>query len=183
MNDWGGTWTDARIAQLRGLWAQDLPTEEIARQMGISKGAVIGKAHRLNLPRRENPVRQMEYTPEQDETIRRLAGLGQSAAQIGAAIGVGEKATRKRMRQLDVYIAITRAPKITLPGLRVVASNPEPLPPPDARKPRGTCCWPLWGNRERPNGRFCDQPAERGAYCSTHGAIAYRGTGSEAAAA
>ena len=31
---------------------------EIGRRMGISKNAVVGKAHRLNLPARPSPIRR-----------------------------------------------------------------------------------------------------------------------------
>ncbi|WBO59682.1 GcrA family cell cycle regulator [Acidocella sp. MX-AZ03] len=45
-------WTDDSIARLRSLWAEGLSTAEIGRRLNISKNAVVGKAHRLNLPAR-----------------------------------------------------------------------------------------------------------------------------------
>src|SRR5260370_22124504 len=54
-------WTDDKIASLRELGDEGLPSAEIGRRLGISKNAVIGKAWRLELPPRRvsdtpNPV-------------------------------------------------------------------------------------------------------------------------------
>jgi GcrA cell cycle regulator len=51
-------WTDETIARLRALWADGHSTAEIGRRMGVSKNAVVGKAHRLNLPPRPSPIRR-----------------------------------------------------------------------------------------------------------------------------
>jgi GcrA cell cycle regulator len=54
----GGTnadWPDADIARLRQLWADGLPTREIAVALGRTKNAVIGKANRIPLPARPDP--------------------------------------------------------------------------------------------------------------------------------
>ena len=48
-------WNEDAIAKLRALWAEGLSTAEIGRRMGVSKNAVVGKAHRLNLPSRPSP--------------------------------------------------------------------------------------------------------------------------------
>jgi len=50
-------WTEDRIAELGQLWREGLSTAEIGRRLGISKNAVVGKAHRLNLPPRPSPIR------------------------------------------------------------------------------------------------------------------------------
>lgn len=49
-------WNEETIARLRALWAKGLSTAEIGRRMAISKNAVVGKAHRLNLPDRKSVV-------------------------------------------------------------------------------------------------------------------------------
>jgi GcrA cell cycle regulator len=41
---------------LRTEWASNASTAEIGRRMGITKSAVIGKAHRMGLPAREAPA-------------------------------------------------------------------------------------------------------------------------------
>jgi len=60
-------WNDDTIAKLRTLWAEGLSTAEIGRRLNISKNAVVGKAHRLNLPSRPSPIRRTEgdATPRQ----------------------------------------------------------------------------------------------------------------------
>jgi GcrA cell cycle regulator len=49
-------WTEDRLAMLCTEWATDASTAEIGRRMGITKSAVIGKAHRMRLPAREAPA-------------------------------------------------------------------------------------------------------------------------------
>ena len=51
-------WTAEAIDQLRAYWAEGHSTAEIGRRMGISKNAVVGKAHRLNLDARPSPIRR-----------------------------------------------------------------------------------------------------------------------------
>jgi GcrA cell cycle regulator len=46
-------WTDERVERLKRLWAEGLSASQIAAQLGgVSRNAVIGKVHRLNLPGR-----------------------------------------------------------------------------------------------------------------------------------
>jgi len=49
-------WTEEAIDRLRAFWDEGLPTAEIGRRLGISKNAVVGKAHRLDLPARPSPI-------------------------------------------------------------------------------------------------------------------------------
>ncbi|MFZ8469382.1 GcrA family cell cycle regulator, partial [Staphylococcus aureus] len=51
-------WSEEIIVRLRALWSDGLSTAEIGRQLGISKNAVVGKAHRLNLASRPSPIRR-----------------------------------------------------------------------------------------------------------------------------
>src|SRR5690606_1268145 len=49
----GMNWTDERVEKLKRLWAEGLSASQIAAQLGgVSRNAVIGKVHRLNLPGR-----------------------------------------------------------------------------------------------------------------------------------
>lgn len=49
-------WPPEKIEKLRELWLADVPVTEIGRQIRASKNAVVGKAHRMNLPPRESPI-------------------------------------------------------------------------------------------------------------------------------
>jgi len=45
-------WTQRRIDELRKLWNSKLSASQIGKRMGVSKGAIIGKARRLGLKSR-----------------------------------------------------------------------------------------------------------------------------------
>lgn len=84
------TWTDEKIAQFRELWAlNELSAQKIAEQIGgVSKNAVVGKARRLHLESRAQPVTS---TPEQRAArrarkLRRKHGAGGEVHQVKAAI-------------------------------------------------------------------------------------------------
>ncbi|WP_438731349.1 GcrA family cell cycle regulator [Parasphingorhabdus sp. DH2-15] len=51
-------WTDERIDQLKKLWEKGNTASQIAEELGgVSRNAVIGKAHRLGLKSRPSPVK------------------------------------------------------------------------------------------------------------------------------
>lgn len=50
------TWTAEQEAELRRLWAEGLSAGRIAAATGRTKNSIIGRAHRLGLPRRESPI-------------------------------------------------------------------------------------------------------------------------------
>ncbi|GAA0568861.1 GcrA family cell cycle regulator [Caenispirillum bisanense] len=51
-------WNDERIELLKSLWAEGLTTGEIGKRLGVSKNAVVGKAHRLGLKGRPSPIKR-----------------------------------------------------------------------------------------------------------------------------
>src|ERR1700750_2177262 len=55
------SWTDERIERLKKMWAQGATASQIADELGgVSRNAVIGKAHRLGLEQRPSPVKPGE---------------------------------------------------------------------------------------------------------------------------
>ncbi len=51
-------WTDERIDQLKTMWEKGMTASQIAESLGgVSRNAVIGKAHRLSLESRPSPVK------------------------------------------------------------------------------------------------------------------------------
>ena len=57
-------WTEERTELLKGLWLQGLTASQIAARMGgITRNAVIGKAHRMGLSSRPSPIKQAVTPP------------------------------------------------------------------------------------------------------------------------
>ncbi|MEO6114435.1 MAG: GcrA family cell cycle regulator [Sphingomicrobium sp.] len=55
------SWTDERIGRLKAMWADGSTASQIAEDLGgVSRNAVIGKAHRLGLESRPSPVKAGE---------------------------------------------------------------------------------------------------------------------------
>lgn len=53
------SWTDERVAILKKLWGEGKTAAEIAKELGgVTRNAVIGKAHRLKLSSRVSPIQQ-----------------------------------------------------------------------------------------------------------------------------
>jgi GcrA cell cycle regulator len=58
------SWTDERIDRLKELWSRGMTASQIAEELGgVSRNAVIGKAHRLGLQSRPSPVKANEPAP------------------------------------------------------------------------------------------------------------------------
>jgi GcrA cell cycle regulator len=45
----GSGWSEDRVRRLQRLWAEGCSASEVARQLGVTRNAVIGKVHRLGL--------------------------------------------------------------------------------------------------------------------------------------
>jgi len=60
------TWTPERVEEVTRLWNEGLTTAEIGKRLGVSKNAVVGKAHRLELSARPSPIKR-------DAATRRVA--------------------------------------------------------------------------------------------------------------
>jgi len=150
-------WTEDAIAKLTTAWADGLSTAEIGRQMGISKNAVVGKAHRLNLTSRPSPIRRTGERPPRIRAQRR--SLGPTLPALTAAITPVPPDLPQADTQPEM---IERAP----PMLRSV---PTPRPAPRVTP----CCWPI-GEPGTRSFRFCDLGAMTGKpYCEEHAALAY----------
>ena len=153
-------WNDDTIARLRGLWDEGHSTAEIGRRLGVTKNAIVGKAHRLELPARPSPIRRVTdagHVARRDQ-VRRVNGPTLPAADpVADAV-----AAAVRAEPLDE----APAPSRHVPQLRAV-----PPPRPAARV--STCCWPI-GEPGTPSFRFCDGGAlPNKPYCQEHASLAY----------
>src|SRR5215203_5514117 len=77
-------WTATAIALLRALWGEGHSTAEIGRRMGVTKNAIVGKAHRLDLPARASPIRRQEEGT-QSSGPRRKPGPGRGEVAAAAS--------------------------------------------------------------------------------------------------
>jgi GcrA cell cycle regulator len=68
-------WTDERIATLTKMWESGATASQIADELGgVSRNAVIGKAHRLGLKSRPSPVK-----PNEEKVTSKAADPAQAA--------------------------------------------------------------------------------------------------------
>jgi GcrA cell cycle regulator len=150
-------WTAKSIDLLRALWAEGHSTAEIGRRMGVTKNAIVGKAHRLDLPARPSPIRKLDATGATPAPRRKPAPT-REAAPPAAAIGRAPPQPQPRP-----------APPLPIPSAPVASAQVSHFPRASLR----SCCWPIGepGQREF---RFCAAEAAPGKpYCADHAAIAY----------
>lgn len=67
-------WSEEQINQLRTLFAKDFSYDAIARDVGVTKNALIGKLHRLGLHR--DAVMSRTKTRSSAEVPRKIDGKG-----------------------------------------------------------------------------------------------------------
>ncbi|MGH6959569.1 MAG: GcrA family cell cycle regulator, partial [Dongiaceae bacterium] len=69
-------WTEERVEMLQRLWLQGQTASQIAEQLGggVTRNAVIGKAHRLGLSGRPAPVKTMKREEPRRPVAARPAG-------------------------------------------------------------------------------------------------------------
>jgi GcrA cell cycle regulator len=174
-------WSDGLIAKLRALWATDLSTAQIGLRMDISKNAVVGKAHRLDLPPRPSPIRRDGVSkPRKPKSVRAAVTLP-PLRSVEPAVPTS---TQSRLAQ---PVTSVRSPTAQAPlpsygpdirrlrGHRAASSSPQLFPPTRVVTPpvlADKCVWPLWGHQERPTHRYCERPSE-GRWCEEHCRLGY----------
>lgn len=79
------SWTDERIDQLKSMWEKGMTASQIADELGgVSRNAVIGKAHRLGLQSRPSPVKANE-APRKKPMVRKPDMPGSEARAAAPA--------------------------------------------------------------------------------------------------
>ncbi len=120
------SWTDERIATLKKMWEGGATASQIADELGgVSRNAVIGKAHRLGLKSRPSPVKANE--PKKAEK--------KAAAPAPAP---RKPAPRPAGRGRRAAAAPPAPPRQTSAGERAPAAPPssQPLPNPSSNLPK-----------------------------------------------
>jgi GcrA cell cycle regulator len=80
------SWTDERIDRLKELWSQGKTASHIAEELGgVSRNAVIGKAHRLGLQSRPSPVKPNEPAPKAKKARDKAEAPAPAAPKAAAA--------------------------------------------------------------------------------------------------
>src|SRR3954452_24683281 len=75
------SWTDERIERLKKMWHDGATASQIADELGgVSRNAVIGKAHRLGLEQRPSPVK-----PGEEKEAKKAAPAAAAPAKAGTA--------------------------------------------------------------------------------------------------
>ncbi len=80
------SWTDERIDRLKQLWSQGITASQIAEELGgVSRNAVIGKAHRLGLQARPSPVKANDPAPAAKAKAKPAAAPSPTPAKAAPA--------------------------------------------------------------------------------------------------
>jgi len=165
-------WTEETVAQLRVLWEEGLSTAEIGRRLGISKNAVIGKAHRLQLAARPSPIRretqgEAAATASEPRPRRRRQAKPQPSA-AGAEVPARHAAAGQWAEVSGSEETRARRPASSVPV------KPAPSTRFSYQSTRShVCCWPI-GDPGKPGFRFCNAEVLPGKpYCAEHAGLAY----------
>ena len=189
------SWTEERIERLKKMWHEGATASQIADELGgVSRNAVIGKAHRLGLEQRPSPVKPGEEKEKKAsaapaatapkpapkaETPQPRAGAPRAAASHAP----GAPGTEMQYRSIGPGGFIRQgpgeqqAPIPPAPPRRLVPAKPSPEV---ADKTSlldlndRICKWPI-GHPGEPDFYFCGEPANPGfPYCVDHCGVAYQ---------
>ncbi len=174
-------WTEQQIQTLKKMWGNGYSASDIARSLGggVTRNAVIGKAHRLKLSVGVSAApRSMPDAPSK------------TAGVVMASITKISK-NRAKMRT-----ALPSAPSLPIKSrvdslARLLGSDPIKRPLDKIKRTEGIpvtkagerhCRWPV-GDPRSPDFRFCGCETHEGLpYCLHHARIAYQTLGRKARA-
>ena len=148
------SWTPELIKELKKLWKKGLTTGEIGRSIGMSKNAVVGKAHRLGLESRPSPIkREVKIKKEKPRTVIKK--------EVKSAQKVIEAPIESEIEEAVKPVKKVKTGKIK--GVKLVDLKPT------------SCRWPE-GDPKDPDFHFCGKEIVPGkSYCEEHCAVAYSG--------
>lgn len=154
------TWTDQKIQMLREMWGHGYSASDIAKRLGgLTRNAVIGKAHRMKLSGRPSPIHREDEgragttalarvaRPAKKSVLRVMPALPQPPVQAG---------------YVPVVKRTTESLKSAVPPLKTTDRQ---------------CRWPHGDPRSR-DFKFCGCAAIEGLpYCPEHARLAYQNFG------
>ena len=105
------SWTDERIERLKKMWANGATASQIADELGgVSRNAVIGKAHRLGLEQRPSPVK-----PGEEKEVKKPAAATPAAAAPAPAKVAAPKAETSKAASTAPAAPVAHAPQAPAP--------------------------------------------------------------------
>ncbi|MDA8050465.1 MAG: GcrA cell cycle regulator [Rhodospirillales bacterium] len=162
-------WAEELVTRLRVLWDEGRSTAEIGRNIGMSKNAVVGKAHRLDLPARPSPIRR---DPGAGPSRPRAPARGPTLPPLAAVRADAGRAPLPARPDPPTNLS----PPRDLPGAAGAVRLASPPAASGAPRPHAremACCWPL-GEPGTAGFHFCGEAALPGKpYCARHAQLAY----------
>ena len=126
------SWTDERIETLKTMWEAGQTASQIAEALGgVSRNAVIGKAHRLELQARPSPVKPND--PDAKAAEKSGDAVVAPAPVAGAAADEPVSAQPVPSQPAPAHPAAVPPPPVSKPA--VVAAAPAPRAEPVATVP------------------------------------------------
>ena len=199
------SWTEERIDRLKAMWTKGATASQIADELGgVSRNAVIGKAHRLGLESRPSPVKPGEEKEKKAKAAPAPKPAKPAPAPKAVPAGPEPREPAGETPRTNSAAAPTPS-KLAEPGIQYRSVGPggfirqgpgdtqAPIPPAPPRrlvpaKPSAevadktslldlndrVCRWPM-GHPGEPDFHFCGQAANPGyPYCVEHCGVAYQ---------
>ena len=88
------SWNQQKVEDLKKLWNEGVATSRIGEQLGFTKNAVIGKAFRLGLERRQNSRKKSAH-PQSASSVTMYR---ETSAPIHSQLTPRKEVTRRRER-------------------------------------------------------------------------------------
>jgi GcrA cell cycle regulator len=181
------SWTDERIERLKKMWSDGATASQIADELGgVSRNAVIGKAHRLGLDARPSPVKPGEEkekkaaaaapAPKAAPRAEPAAAAPRAAPNTDRASPTSPQPTPQRASGDGLqYRSIGPGGFIRLGLSRTAKPSAEVADKTGLLDLNDRICkWPL-GHPGEPDFHFCGEPANPGfPYCVQHCGVAYQ---------
>ena len=154
-------WTDERIAKLKQGWEGGMTATQIAEMLGegVTRNAVIGKAHRLGLESRPSPVKATDATP--------APARAAAAAPPPAPAPVAASAPAIKPMEAPAARPVGKPAKGVSKGGKQTRTTLLDLN-------EKVCKWPI-GHPDDADFHFCGRPSNAGfPYCNDHCLVAYQ---------
>lgn len=175
------SWTDERIGQLKKMWKEGKSAADIAKFLGkgVTRNAVIGKAHRMGLSGRPSPIKKPPAPTKKEKTVSKkivTIPVSSSKKHTGKdAVVNALKANAAIAREAEELKKIEKELPQIGGGVALIDLSER------------MCKWPIGDPREA-DFSFCGRGIRQGTpYCPEHAAMAYqtsaRGRAAAAAAA